>query len=298
MISDDTEHAAMVAQSLLAHPSDPKRFQAALAWKFRWWIAGLPAGVGFATARAIFKLWLGVSPDRSGVFSAGNGPAMRSAVIGVFFATNAQQRRQFVEASTRLTHTDPRALIGALAVAEITAWVCTAHEPSPFSTLRNLSDLPEWQILISKMETAHEAGLSVQDFAACLGLSKGVTGYVFHTVPVALYAWWHHRGDFRGALEAALNCGGDTDTVGAITAALAGADLGEAAIPSDLVVGLADWPRSTSWLHRLGERLARQSTTPEPLGALSLFWPALPLRNLAFLVIVLIHGFGRLIPRF
>ncbi|MFH1498651.1 MAG: ADP-ribosylglycohydrolase family protein [Verrucomicrobiota bacterium] len=298
MISDDTEHAAMVAQCLLAHPSDPKNFQAALAWKFRWWLACLPAGVGFATARAILKLWLGVSPNRSGVFSAGNGPAMRSAVIGVFFAEDAEQRRQFVEASTRLTHTDPRALIGALAVAETAAWTCVAHGASPFPILRNLSDLPEWRLLIDKMETAHDAGLSVPDFAETLGLAKGVTGYVFHTVPVALYAWWHHRGDFRGALEAALNCGGDTDTVGAITAALAGADLGEAAIPSELINGLTDWPRSNPWLHQLGARLADQSTTPEPLGPLPLFWPALPFRNLAFLLIVLIHGFGRLIPRF
>jgi ADP-ribosyl-[dinitrogen reductase] hydrolase len=248
MISDDTEHASMVAQSLLENPINAERFQTVLAWKFRWWLAGLPAGVGLATARAIFKLWLGVFPSRSGVASAGNGPAMRSAIIGVFFAEDATCRRQFVEASTRLTHTDPRALIGALAVAEMGAWVCSAQNGSPIPVLRNLSDLPEWQTLVSEMETAHGENLSVPAFSARLGLSKGVTGYVFHTVPVALYAWWRHRGDFRGALEAALNCGGDTDTVGAITAALAGADVGEDAIPDDLIAGITDWPRSPAWL--------------------------------------------------
>ena len=41
----------------------------------------LPAGVGLATARACLKLWLGFSPERSGIYSAGNGPAMRSAVL-------------------------------------------------------------------------------------------------------------------------------------------------------------------------------------------------------------------------
>ena len=47
MISDDGEHSLMVAQALLSHPADPAAFQRALAWKFRWWFAGLPGGVGF-----------------------------------------------------------------------------------------------------------------------------------------------------------------------------------------------------------------------------------------------------------
>ena len=299
MISDDTEHTAMVAQSLLENPTNAEEFQTILAWKFRWWLAGLPAGAGLATARAIFKLWLGVSPSSSGVASAGNGPAMRSAVIGVFFAEDANRRRRFVEASTRLTHTDPRALIGALAVAEMGAWVCSAQNTaSPIPVLRSLSDLPEWQTLVTELETAHGKNLSVSAFSARLGLSKGVTGYVFHTVPVAIYAWWRHRGDFRGALEAALNCGGDADTVGAITGALAGADVGEDALPDDLIAGIADWPRSPAWLRSVANRLSWQATTSEPLGAVPLFWPALPLRNLSFLLVVLIHGFGRLLPRF
>src|SRR5262245_21409015 len=48
MISDDTEHTLMVAQALLAHPNDAAAFQRSLARKFRWWLAGLPGGVGFA----------------------------------------------------------------------------------------------------------------------------------------------------------------------------------------------------------------------------------------------------------
>ena len=56
------------------------------------------------------------------------------------------------------------------------------------------------------------------DFAASLGLTNGVTGYIYHTVPVAVYAWLRHYGDFRVTLEAVLDCGGDTDTVGAIAA--------------------------------------------------------------------------------
>lgn len=298
MVSDDTEHTAMVAQSLLVGPSSPEIFQTALAWKLRWWFAALPAGVGLATARAIAKLWLGFPPSRSGIASAGNGPAMRSAVIGVYFAHDPIRRRQFVEASTRLTHTDTRAFIGALAVAEMSAWVCSSQVSSPMVILQKLSDHPEWQKLVAAMDAAVGENLGVEAFAKRLGLETGVTGYVFHTVPVAIYAWWRHRGDFRSALEASLNCGGDTDTVGAITGALAGADLGADAIPDDLATGMAEWPRSISWLRRLADKLGRQTNSESPLGETPLFWPALPVRNLWFLIVVLAHGFGRLIPRF
>ena len=85
MVSDDTEHTLFVAQALLAHPNDPVAFQRCLAWKLRLWLLGIPAGIGFATLRAILKLWLGFPPTRSGVHSAGNGPAMRSAIIGAYF---------------------------------------------------------------------------------------------------------------------------------------------------------------------------------------------------------------------
>src|SRR3972149_1544402 len=71
MVRDDTEHALFVGQSLLRHPADADAFQRRLAWHLRWWVAGLPAGIGMATARACLKLWLGFPPSRSGVFSAG-----------------------------------------------------------------------------------------------------------------------------------------------------------------------------------------------------------------------------------
>src|SRR5690349_8968013 len=86
MASDDTEHTCMAAQALLVSGGDPDGFARSLGWRLRWWLLGLPAGVGKATARAILKLWLGFPPSRSGVRSAGNGPAMRAAVLGVYAA--------------------------------------------------------------------------------------------------------------------------------------------------------------------------------------------------------------------
>jgi len=42
MMSDDTEHTCMVAQSLVSSGGDPKHFARAMAWRLRWWFFGLP----------------------------------------------------------------------------------------------------------------------------------------------------------------------------------------------------------------------------------------------------------------
>src|SRR3954451_16163312 len=49
MVSDDTEHTCMVGQALLANPRDSRRFACSLAWRLRFWLLALPAGIGSAT---------------------------------------------------------------------------------------------------------------------------------------------------------------------------------------------------------------------------------------------------------
>ncbi len=86
LCSDDTEHACMLAQSIIVSGGDEAIFARDFARRLRWWLVGLPAGIGLATLRAILKLWLFVPGRWRGVYSAGNAPAMRSALIGVCFA--------------------------------------------------------------------------------------------------------------------------------------------------------------------------------------------------------------------
>src|SRR5258708_34460022 len=91
MVSDDTEHSFFVPQSLLTSSADVAAFRRGLAARLRWWVVGLPAGVGLATARACLKLGLGLSPERSGGFSAGNGPAIRLDGFRRFFGPDQLQ---------------------------------------------------------------------------------------------------------------------------------------------------------------------------------------------------------------
>ncbi|HUR54462.1 MAG TPA: ADP-ribosylglycohydrolase family protein, partial [Gemmataceae bacterium] len=117
LFSDDTEHACLVAQSLLVSGGDVDRFTRSLARRLRWWFAGLPVTLGKATLKACVKLWLGFPPAKSGVFSAGTGPAMRAPLLGVCLGDEPEKLGAFLRASTRMTHADPKAEYGAFAVA-------------------------------------------------------------------------------------------------------------------------------------------------------------------------------------
>ena len=152
---------------------------------------------------------------------------MRAAPIGARFFAKTEQIDTYVRASTRLTHTDIRAEIGARAVAHLTAMAFTrSAEDRPTlklvtDTLRQLAPQhEEWLGLITDIERAYDNDLTVQEFAQSIGSENGVSGYVFRTVPVVIYSWLRHYGNFCDSLEAVIRCGGDTDTTGAIIGAL------------------------------------------------------------------------------
>ena len=300
MVSDDTEHTCMVAQSLIASGGDPDTFARRLAWGFRLWMLALPAGIGFATLRSIAKLWLGVGPEKSGVYSAGNGPAMRAAIIGAA-VDDATKLTRLVRSSTRITHTDPRAESGALAVALAAQMACQSEVVSGAAFLdryhahaeRGDDELGSF---IEDSVRAADEGLSTADFAVSLGLAKGVSGFVCHTVPVALHAWLTNQRDFRSAVRAVIQCGGDADTTGAIVGGIVGASVGREGIPEEWLDRLVEWPRSTAWMERLAAQL--DSTMQSGVATRPIRLPVYGVvpRNLFFLLVMLLHGARRALP--
>ncbi|MCB9572126.1 MAG: ADP-ribosylglycohydrolase family protein [Kofleriaceae bacterium] len=291
MISDDTEHACMTAQALLIAGDEPARFARVLASKLRWWLAGAPPAVGGGTLRALLRSWLGWSPARSGVASAGNGAVMRAPVIGAWCRDVAEVAPR-VAASTAITHRDPRAHAGALAIA-IAAYRAV-HAPAivaaeVIAEVRDHLDDRELDAALGAVARALVRDAAPAALAAELGLAGGVTGYVCHTVPVCLHAWLRSPADYARAVDDVIRLGGDADTTGAIVGALAGATAGEAAIPPAWLA-ITDAPRSLRWIRRLGVHLAARST-PVPLR-----WPLAPLRNAALAAIVIATGLRRLLP--
>ncbi len=301
MTSDDTEHACMIGQSLLHSAGDPARFARAMAWQLRWWLLGLPSGTGLATLRSCIRLWLGVRPDRSGVWSAGNGPAMRSALLGVYADGDIDLLCKLVAVSTRLTHADPRAYEGALIIA-LAASTGSRRGPAGIcpkeigAILLPRVQQPDLRGNVEQAVAVATAGLAAAELVNRLGLERGVSGFVNHTVPAALCCWLRHPGDFRAAVEEVIGLGGDTDTTGAIVGALVGATAGEAVIPPQWLAGLMEWPRSVRWMRELAVRLARQADGDRSVRPMRRFWPGLLARNVLFNLAVLGHGLRRLLP--
>ncbi|MFQ7017213.1 MULTISPECIES: ADP-ribosylglycohydrolase family protein [unclassified Akkermansia] len=300
MVSDDTEHTVMLCRALMKYPKDARAFQKEFASSLRWWLLGGPAGIGLATLKSIIRLWAGISPQRSGVYSAGNGPAMRIAAVGIFFADDPESLREYVLAATCLTHRDPKAVTGAMAIALTAAHrarFVLGRETASFPSIQELAGIDpgdtEWQRLMEAVQSSMEKNDSLQEFACSLGLSKGVSGYMYHTVPVCLYALFRHAGDFKTGLEALLNLGGDTDTTGAIYSALAGMS---GNIPENWSGHIKDFPISIPFLEKHAFWLARASESGEPVIPGGFPWWGVPFRNAFFFLVVLAHCFRRIIP--
>jgi ADP-ribosyl-[dinitrogen reductase] hydrolase len=296
MVSDDTDHLVFTMQSLITAQGNHQRFHSALAWRLRWWLACLPAGIGFATLRAIIKLWLGA---KRGVYSAGNGPCMRAPIIGAALNGDAQQRESMVRIATELTHTDPQALAAANALANVAALIVSSSsgtKPSVESLIRLLrasSQDERWQSSVGLIEQCLQSDDAIKVAEQRFGTVAGISGYVLHSAPFAIIAWYTCFGDYRSTIEAVVGAGGDTDSVAAMAGALAGATVGVQGIPPTWRANVIDRPHSILLVEHLARGLEGETLL---LSADLRFSPWLLPRGIAFTAIVLCHGLRRLLP--
>jgi ADP-ribosyl-[dinitrogen reductase] hydrolase len=297
MVSDDTEHACMTVLAYLEAArdgdGDSQKFAQALGKQLKYWFLLLPPGMGMATARACIRLLLGVSPERSGVFSAGNGPAMRAPVLGAL-PLDLEGIIRFNRASARVTHSDPKAEWGALAIALATRHLARAQTPGSFPTyLAELTphlspEAQDFETLLEQVQTSLERSESLTDFASRVYGPKGISGYILHTVPACLHAAFSHPDDYPRAIQNIIACGGDTDTTAAIVGGMLGARVGREGIPKQWLAGIMDFPRDVRYL----EALAKASPNTKPI----FLWPIQLFRNLLLLFVILFHGFRRMFP--
>jgi ADP-ribosyl-[dinitrogen reductase] hydrolase len=294
MFSDDTEHACMTAQALLGSGPDASRFARSLAWRLRWWLLGCPLGTGAATLKACLKLWLGVSPKRSGVRSAGNGPCMRAPILGVALGDRPELLGEFLRRSTRMTHTDPRAEQAALIVARAAYLSSTGVKDPRLVAARLATDSGELTQRIRR--AAERVDQPTEAFAAGLNLARGVSGYVLNCVPVIVHAWLRFPEDYASAVRSVIRCGGDTDTNAAVVGGIVGARVGVEGIPEAWRAGLAEWPRDLRWIARLGRELAVGLKEGQPRRTVPLNPIGLIARNFVFAGAVFAHVFRRMLP--
>lgn len=297
--SDDTEHLWITADALIRSQDSPELFSQFLSCNMKKWFLSFPIGAGKASIKASLKLLLGFSPERSGVYSAGNGPAMRAPIIGAFFANDSEKLDQFLKISTNMTHTDPQAEEGSWVIAQAAALIMRdAPHQAPIDSFFDfvLSKLDVGQLKTS-LELAKGyliSGKSFSDYLAVMNLDhRGISGYMGHTVPAVIYAWLYYFGDYQKGIEAIILAGGDSDTTAAILGALMGLSIDhQKDIPQRWVSGIYNAPISMNKLVKMAQAVSDHDVAKIPKISWGLQW----LRNLVLLVIVLLHGFRRLLP--
>jgi ADP-ribosylglycohydrolase len=285
-VSDDTEQAALVAQSCaragLAGDRPVRAFRRALLG----WLLRLPFGIGLGTLRACLRIALGRRP--SGVRSAGNGAAMRAAVVGVLLRERADERRRLGRALAEVTHVDARAVAGALFVAELAAACARASAGADRAALARSAlvvvDEPTVRAALEQALTLAGGNIDAAAAATVLGNS----GFIVHSAALATFAFVHHVGPAEATLAATIAAGGDTDSIAAIVGAWLGALAGERALPAALLARIHDGPFGPTHLGRLAAALATGAPPPRYSVVRAL------LRNLALYPVVLAHGLRRL----
>ncbi|UCF08516.1 MAG: ADP-ribosylglycohydrolase family protein [Thermoplasmata archaeon] len=299
MLSDDAEHALITAQALIECRGDADSFSRILTRRLKYWLLGLPAGIGTATFKALLKAAFGYKPGDTGVYSAGNGPAMRAPIIGVYCGQDRKLLKQLIFASSRITHTDPKAAYGSLAVAQA-AYMATFGHVESDDYLREIKELlgeegTELTALLGKAASSANLGQTPFDFALDIGCKKGVGGYIYHTVPVVIQVWLNHQNDYIKGIQEIIACGDDTDTTAAILGGIIGARVGEAGIPGKWIKGIWERPRNVKWMREVGLRVASSAKgrIVEPVRKAR--WQILP-RNFLFFWVLMAHMFRRLFP--
>jgi ADP-ribosyl-[dinitrogen reductase] hydrolase len=292
-VSDDTEQAVLIVQSLARQPADAEQCSAEFRRALLAWCCRLPWGAGRATLRACGRIAVGLRP--SGVASAGNGAAMRAAVIGVFFRDQPGERERFGRALAEVTHRDPRAVEGALYVAELAA-MCAGWTGTPMlfdlavDAARVVRDPSMRETILRAVAHAREASPTTRAVA-----DSGSSGFVAHTVPFALFCFLQYGNEPLTALSEAISVGGDTDSIAAIVGAWIGALYGEAKLPTPLIASIHDGPFGPTHLRALAHCLT-QVRAGAPVTVPGYSAQAALARNLALWPVILAHGFRRLLP--
>lgn len=220
--TDDTKMAKALAESLIEEQAySPAR---AARKYLEWYRSGDLRGIGTATFQAMKKLDMNVPWTQSGTPSAeGNGTAMRVAPIGLFYRHNLQAAGEMAAIDAPITHNSHEARVGSVAVAlGVVALLQGAIPETVVSKVLEWIPDSEIRTRLREVERSFEYLVGSTDEAVAEAIAvKGAGAHVIETVPAAFMAFAATR-SFKGALRAAILCGGDTDTTGAVTGALAG----------------------------------------------------------------------------
>jgi ADP-ribosyl-[dinitrogen reductase] hydrolase len=225
-VTDDTDMALCLARSLVEREAFDGED---IADRFQSWYESGPFDIGLMTRDSIQEYRRGTSwrdagrevwqrsPEGS---NAGNGSVMRCAPHAIAFAGDPETLARVSKQSSGITHYDPRCRYGcAVLNCTIAGYLRGEEAPHEDALARVEGDAPDELVETLRL---------VPEFVDEGQLEN--SGYVVHTLQTALYDATT-ADSAEEAVVSAVNRGGDTDTIGAVTGALAGARFGAEQLP-------------------------------------------------------------------
>jgi ADP-ribosylglycohydrolase len=269
--TDDTQLTVVTLRSVVRlgdlEPGDVARSIARL------WRSQAVVGPGGACTAAADRLLAGGHWSECGAppGQAGNGTAMRTAALGLFFLSRRGDLPEAVAQVSRITHQDPRSIAGGVAVASAARLLAAQPgldaDPLCRAVAADMRPFhPAFAELVAGLPAQLASDAAVLDYVAWSGGEARefeqviITPYVVPTVLAALWAVTRHPASWPEATAAAIGLGGDVDTLGAIVGGLMGARLGIGSVPDHLVAGLLDTGRLRELAIRYAGVIERQGT--------------------------------------
>lgn len=251
--TDDTEMAIGVAESLTARRGfDSEDMAGRFIKNFHAW-----RGYGPGTIAVLNLINRGTHPDKANrmVFpqgSFGNGAAMRSAPIGLFFYKSAEKLKEVTHRASSITHGHPLAKEGALLItAAVQEIIQGKNAGETLEALIRISGMKEYREKLQTIRLLLQKTATPEEVVNSLGNSV----LALESAPTAVYAFLRYGDDYLRCIEFCLSLGGDTDTISAMAGTLSGAYVGEEKLPENFLQRL----ENRDMIKGLSEGLFRES---------------------------------------
>jgi poly(ADP-ribose) glycohydrolase ARH3 len=192
--------------------------------------------------------------------SFGNGAAARIAPCALHLHRETEELARVVEIATLVTHSHPLGVAGALLQARQIALVLesTGKPLDPASFIVDLRSATTSIEFRHKLRTVEEC-LDRRAPRHVVRDRLGVNATALGSVPTALFCFLSQAESFEEALGYAIDLGGETDSIGAMTGAIAGARHGASAIPGRWKSVLERGARGATYIEEIATRLYEQT---------------------------------------
>ncbi len=242
--SDDSSLTLCLAESLCKGFDIHDIANKFIKWLYEgyWTPYGETFDIGNTTYIAISRLKSGVNPLDAGPkdeFSNGNGSLMRILPLS-FYLEKMKKEEQFeiTHKVSRITHGHLRSQMACGIYIQIAINLLKEDPPEiAYKKAKEIS-LDYYSREPYVYELKHFDRILKSDIRKLSINSIKSTGYVIDTLEASLWNFLNSK-TFKDAVLTAVNLGGDTDTIGAVTGGLAGIYYGYSAIPKDWVKKIA-----------------------------------------------------------